>query len=208
MKKWLLGSLIFMMASIVQAGGIERLHQFLNTTKTATGSFNQKVMLEGKELIDQAGAGEFSFRRPGCFQWHYQRPDEELMISNGKTLWFYDTTLEQVTVKKLTQALPATPASILFGHQNIERDFTLKALPEHDHLQWVSAVPKQVDSPFRRILIGLDHKGPVQMIIEDHFNQKTKLTFSHLQLNVRLKSEDFEFKIPPQVQVIKDPGSL
>ena len=206
--KVLLASALLMLSSLVHAGGIDRLQSFLNTTKSASGSFEQSVEIDAKSVPEQAGQGTFAFLRPGCFRWHYQRPDEALMISNGKKLWYYDTLLEQVTVKNLTQALPATPASILFGEENIQRDFTLKELPRERGLEWVLATPKQTDSPFKSIAIGLNQKGPAVMVIEDHFHQKTRLTLSNMKINEPLKVRDFEFKVPENVQVLNDPSAF
>ena len=69
--------------------------------------------------------GTFLFARPGKFIWTYVKPYEQLLQADGEQLYIYDKDLNQVTVKKLGNALGSSPAAILFGSNDLEKNFTL-----------------------------------------------------------------------------------
>ena len=88
------------------AAATDDLSRFLKNVTSAQGSFEQKVFTREGENKDAAGTGDFAFLRPGKFKWHYNAPFEELIVTDGKTLWLYDTELAQVTQKQLSGAIP------------------------------------------------------------------------------------------------------
>lgn len=203
MKAWLV-SMAALATMTASAAGLDDLKAFLNTTQTATGAFEQKVFSRGQEEKTQAGSGDFAFLRPGCFRWQYTLPFEEEMVSDGKTLWLYDKELEQVTVKRLTAALPATPASLLFGNNDFSKDFLVKNWDSDDGLAWIVATPKDEASTFQEVRIAFKNALPAKMELKDSFGQETRLTFSNVQQNVSMKADDFQFVIPKGVEVLED----
>ena len=203
MKKWFV-SLAALVSMTATAAGLDDLKAFLNTTQTATGAFEQKVFSRGQEEKTQAGSGDFAFLRPGCFRWQYRLPFEEEMVSDGKTLWLYDKELEQVTVKQLTAALPATPASLLFGNNDFSKDFHVKNWATDDGLNWIVATPKDEASTFAEVRIAFKSALPAKMELKDAFGQETRLTFKDVQKNVPMKAEDFHFVVPKGVEVLED----
>lgn len=203
MRKWLLTALLAV-ATSATAAGLDDLNTFLNTTQTATGAFEQKVFSRGQEEKTQAGSGEFAFLRPGCFRWQYTLPFEEEMVSDGQTLWLYDKELEQVTVKRLMAAMPATPASLLFGNNDFSRDFKVKNLDTDDGLAWIVATPKDEASTFTEVRIAFKSALPAKMELKDSFGQETRLTFDNVKKNVSMKAKDFKFVPPKGVEVLED----
>ena len=196
-------TLIFASTSVMSAA-TDDLERFLNSVTSAQGTFEQTVFTREGENKDAAGSGDFAFLRPGKFRWHYNAPFEELIQTNGKTLWLYDTELAQVTVKALSGAIPASPASLLFGARDFRKDFDVQNLPAKDGLDWLKATPKDVSSGFSEVTIGFKAGLPRQMVLTDNFGQQTRLTFSDFKTNTKLKASDFEFKVPKGVDVLKD----
>ena len=70
-------------------------------------------------------SGTFAFRRPGHFRWQIEKPDPQLIVTDGRKLHFYDEGLKQVTVREATEAIQATPAAVLFGVGKLDDAFTL-----------------------------------------------------------------------------------
>ncbi len=196
-------TLIFASTSVMSAA-TDDLERFLNSVTSAQGTFEQTVFTREGENKDAAGSGDFAFLRPGKFRWHYNAPFEELIQTNGKTLWLYDTELAQVTVKALSGAIPASPASLLFGARDFRKDFDVQNLPAKDGLDWLKATPKDASSGFSEVTIGFKAGLPWQMVLTDNFGQQTRLTFSDFKTNTKLKASDFEFKVPKGVDVLKD----
>lgn len=200
-------SWMFLVATAHAASGsIEQLRGFLAQTKSARGEFTQRIDLkpQGKAAAAQTSSGVFVFQRPGRFRWAYQKPYEQLMVSDGDKLFLYDKDLNQVTVKKLSAALPASPASILFGSNQFERDFEVSDGGARQGLEWIVAKPRGQDTSFEKIEIGFKDQMPVAMTLHDSFGQTTVLTFSKFERNPSVTAETFKFTPPKGADVLED----
>ena len=96
-----------------------RLQAFLDRTGEARGRFAQTVTDKTGREAAQPSEGIFRFRRPGRFEWTYEKPYRQQIMSDGETLWIYDPDLMQVTVRRLDGAVGSTPAGILFGSNDL-----------------------------------------------------------------------------------------
>ena len=134
MLKKLYVAALLLVAFDAHASAIERLHAFVAATHSAQANFTQDVEDKSGKRI-QSASGTMQFQRPGKFRWAYQKPYEQLIVGDGKKFWMYDVDLNQVTVKKLDAALGSSPAALLSGNNEIERDFVLKNIDDHDGLE-------------------------------------------------------------------------
>lgn len=182
------------------AGGIDQLKAFLSETKSAKATFAQVVA--GKSGKKQESSGTMAFARPGKFRWNYEKPYQQLLVSDGNKLWSYDKDLEQVTIKKLGDALGNTPAALLAGSGDIEKNFTLSEPGKVEGVEIVDAVPKDKDSTFQRVRIGFVDKLPKMMEVRDNFGQITTLVFSNFERNPVLPAATFTFTPPKGVDVV------
>ena len=189
-------------ASAFAAGAIEQLKSFSSTTRSAHGEFSQQLVKRAGQPA-AAAKGEFAFSRPGRFRWEIQSPYQQLIVTDGSKLYFYDKDLKQVTVREAGDVISATPAAVLFGGADIDGAFTLKEQGEQDNLQWVEAVPKVADSGFDRIRVGLRDGLPAQMEVQDAFGQVNRFTFTRISRNASVPDGDFSFTPPPGVDVIR-----
>lgn len=185
------------------AGAVAQLRSFLSVTQAAHGEFTQRVRTAGGGG-EQVSSGSFVFQRPGRLRWVYRAPYEQVLVSNGQTLYLYDRDLNQVTIKKMAGALPASPAAILFGSNAFEDHFGVQDLGQRDGLAWLQATPKAEDSSFERIEIGFKNRLPVQMKLMDHFGQQTLLMFSKFQRQAVVSDALFDFQIPDGADVLED----
>lgn len=95
----------------------------------------------------------------------------------------YDKDLNQVTVKKLGDALGSSPAAILFGSNNLEKNFMLKNAGAHNGYEWVEVIPKKKDTPFEKINIGMKNGIPEAMELYDSLGQLTLIKFTQFTKN-------------------------
>jgi len=188
-------------ASAAGASGLDELHAFLEGTKTAQGSFRQ-VVVNREGRTTQTTSGTFAFARPGKFRWTYDKPFDQLIVSDGDKVWVYDHDLNQVIVRKLDAALGATPAALLAGDNALEKNFTLVAGGEGDGLEYVDATPKAADSQFKHIRLGFADDLPRKMQLTDAFGQTTDLTFSDLRRNPKVAAATFQFTPPEGADVV------
>jgi outer membrane lipoprotein carrier protein len=206
----LLAALLCLLAAPLRAAPIDQLHEFLTQTSTAKGDFTQRspahdgASRPASDALPAVSHGSFEFLRPGRFRWTYRSPYEQLIVSDGANLFLYDKDLNQVTKRKLAGALPASPASILFGSNDFERDFRVENDGSANGIEWIRAMPRAKDSMFELIRIGFQGGLPVAMELRDSFGQATQLSFEHVQRNPPLSAERFAFVPPPGVDVLED----
>jgi outer membrane lipoprotein carrier protein len=206
--KTMIGALVaagaLALAGAAQASALEQFKTFVAGTKAARGEFTQQqVRKEGKSKVAPVSSGTFVFARPGKFIWTYQKPYEQLLQADGETLYIYDKDLNQVTTKKLGNALGSSPAAILFGSNDLEKNFTLAEAPARDGLEWLNATPKTKDTSFEQISIGLRDGMPQAMELKDTFGQTSVLKFSNFQRNPSLSAQQFKFDVPKGADVFK-----
>lgn len=185
-----------------QGQGIAQLRRFATRTPAATGTFVQTQLGSGRGGSARS-SGSFAFARPGNFRWEIDKPDPQLIVTDGKKLYFYDEGLRQVTVREASEAIQATPAAVLFGVGDLDEAFKLSEVGQYNGVAWVEAVPRSADSGFDRIRIGMRDGLPVVMEVVDAFGQINRFEFSRLSTNERIPAERFHFKIPAGVDVLE-----
>ncbi|WP_374585411.1 outer membrane lipoprotein chaperone LolA [Pseudoduganella sp.] len=189
-------------AGVANAAALEQFKVFVGSTKAAKGEFTQKVVAQGGK--GKQSSGSFTFARPGKFIWTYTKPYEQVLQADGEQLYIYDKDLNQVTVRKLGDALGSSPAAILFGSNDLEKNFTLSEAGSRDGLEWLKATPKAKDSSFEQILIGLKNGTPEAMELKDSFGQTSILSFKKFEKNPALNAASFKFVMPKGADVINN----
>ena len=191
----------------IHAGAIDKLHQFLESTKTLRAGFTQIVVAKNGTRPQQS-SGVMIFSRPGKFRWQIEKPYSQLLVSDGEKVWIYDPDLRQVTVKKVGNALGGTPAALLAGESGgkstLEKSFTLREAGEREGLEWVDAVPKSQESGFEKLRLGFAGNDLKAMELSDNFGQTTSLYFSNLERNLVVAASSLSFKPPAGVDVISE----
>jgi outer membrane lipoprotein carrier protein len=197
------GALVF--GGAAQASALDQFKSFVASTKAARGEFTQQQMKKAENSkIAPLSSGTFLFARPGKFIWTYVKPYEQLLQADGEQLYIYDKDLNQVTVKKLGNALGSSPAAILFGSNDLEKNFTLSEAGSRNGLEWLNATPKAKDSTFEKISIGLRNGTPEAMELHDAFGQTSVLLFKRFEKNPPLTAQQFKFEMPKGADVFQN----
>ena len=173
-------ALFALLPALAEAAALDKLKAFVEGTRSGKADFVQTVASKSGRKPQNA-AGSMMFSRPGKFRWTYEKPYAQLLVGDGSKLWAWDQELNQVTTKKLGQALGSTPAAILAGDNALEKNFTLKDDGAADGLEWVEARPKADDSSFERIRMGFSGGQLKAMVLHDNFGQTTSLNFLQME---------------------------
>jgi len=181
----------------------QRLKSFLAQATTLQADFTQ-VQVDEKGNLGKRSTGVFYLQRPGKFRWNYQKPYNQEIVSGAGKVWFYDKDLEQVTAKKLTQAIGSTPALLLTGEVPLEKNFTIENQSDEEGIAIIKLVPKSEESGFKYVQIGLENNSLVGMELHDNFGQLTRIYFEHMKTGLRLDPALFTFTPPPGVDVFED----
>lgn len=195
-----------LLAGSASASALAQFKSFVASTTAAQGEFSQQQIkqIDGAGKSAKAASGSFVFARPGKFIWNYTKPYEQLLQADGQQLFIYDKDLNQVTVKKLGNALGSSPAAILFGSNDLEQNFILTEGGTHDGLEWLKATPKDKESTFTAISIGLRNGVPAAMELLDSFGQTSVLSFKNFQKNPVLSAGYFKFVMPKGADVFNN----
>ena len=185
------------------ASSLDRFNNFLSATQSAAGSFEQTIYDRNKKVV-QESRGTLAFLRPGKFRWTYVKPYAQLIVGDGVKVWIYDEDLNQVTVRRLDQALGATPAALLAGNNEVVKAFRLSDLGVREGLEWLEATPRGKEGSFDRLRMGFGFSGLERMELEDSFGQTTVMRFTVFERNPKLDAGTFRFTAPKGADVLGD----
>jgi outer membrane lipoprotein carrier protein len=176
------------------ATATDELRDFVKTVKTGKSTFTQTVTSpEGKK---KQSTGNFEFSRPNRFRFVYEKPYAQTVVGDGTKVWIYDPDLNQVSSRKMGDALGTTPAALLVS-TDIDQAFTLADQPSKDGLQWVQATPKQAEGTIRTLSVGFRGHALAQLEIADSFGQRSVIVFNGFDANAKLSADTFVF-VPPK----------
>jgi chaperone LolA len=159
----------------------------------------------GAGATGAAAAGGAASGSGGAHGVSTNKGDGQLMVSDGKNLWFFDRDLEQVTVKPVDAALSATPAMLLSGTVDVRKNFTITPAGQRDGLDWVLVEPHGADADFKDALFGFANNDLKRMILEDKLGQTATIMFDHIERNVPVASQETSFTPPKGADVIGKP---
>jgi len=205
-RKTALMGLLASLALVSAARAQTPLDTYLSHLKTLRAEFAQTVT-DGKGEQVQNARGTLVIVRPGRFRWELT-PDggsPQLMVADGKNLWFYDRDLEQVSVKAATAALTATPAGLLSGDGNIRELFTVAPAGKKDGFDWVLVTPRESDADFREARLGFGMSELKRMVLKDKLGQTVRLEFFKSERNPPVAESEVKFTPPSGADVIGTP---
>lgn len=184
------------------------LDRYLDGLTTWSAKFQQTVTdARGRKVGE--GSGRFLVVRPGRFRWESAPAGvtgaAQLLVADGRNLWFYDRDLEQATVKPLQQAMPQSPAMLLAGGVGLSEAFDVRSDGRHDDLDWVTVLPRDKASDFREARFGFRDRELVRMEIVDKLGQRSNLQFTNVQRNPVVDPGEVRFQPPLGTDVIGKP---
>ena len=201
LKPMLVAALLAASPFLARADALQALKGFVAEVKSGTAQFTQTVSSpDGKKK--KSSSGTFDFQRPDQFRFVYTKPFQQTIVGDGQKVWIYDPDLNQASSRKMDKALGATPAALLAG-TNLDRDFTLKALPSENGVDWVQATPKQSDGGLQSLKIGFRGKELDAIDVVDGFGQRSLLQFSAVNTNVPMVADKFRFVLPSGADLIE-----
>lgn len=107
--------------SLADSAAVAELQKRLDQATQYSADFDQIVRSsKGKEI--QKGKGKFYVKRPNLFRMDTNSPQENLIVSDGQTLWFYDPFVSQVTANWVTEAVSNTPFVLLTSNDKSHWD--------------------------------------------------------------------------------------
>lgn len=200
MKKFaiLCALLAGMVANPVWANAASSLKSRLDKVNSFHASFTQKVT-DGSHNTVQEGQGELWVKRPNLFNWHMTQPDESTLVSDGKTLWFYNPFVEQVTASWLNEVTDNTPFMLIARNQSADwQQYNITQSGDEFVL-----IPKKGGNNLKQVTINVGSDGTIhQFSALEQDGQRSHYQLTSQQNGV-VDAAKFTFT-PPQGVTVDD----
>jgi outer membrane lipoprotein-sorting protein len=169
----------------VDKGAVQKAERYLNSITGLTGDFEQTA--HGKKE-----SGVFSMLRPGKVRLDYNKTPVQL-ISDGKDLYFFDKSLDQITTVPLT----STPAGILV-RKNIDLQHADIAVSETTQGKETFALTMHLkgNEGAGRMIVVFDN-APVRLnswTVIDATGTKTDVMFGDLKTKTNFGKNYFQIE--------------
>jgi outer membrane lipoprotein carrier protein len=159
--------------------------------------------------------GVLFLKRPGMMRWEYQTPIEKLFVSNGKTVYFYLPEERQVQKTKVKETSDQRiPFLFLLGKGNLKKDFSkiewaTDNRPFFEGNKVIYAYPKKNIDEFAKILMEFNPKTfQLQRVtIFDIDGTTSEFVFTNIKENHGAAAQLFDFRIPPNTEVLDNESS-
>lgn len=131
-------------------------------------------------------------KKAGMMRWNYSSPDQQVLVSDGKTFSMYFSTLKQMIVSDPETMKQDLTYSFFTGTGKLTKDFMIQAADKkyssktssENQATIIKLTPKAKQSQVAEIHLWATQDSLIQRIeILDHFDTLTVLNFSNLKVN-------------------------
>jgi len=179
--------------------------------KRYTGSqfsadFLQESTIKAMEITDFA-SGRIYVRYPGMMRWEYEKPEPQVIITDGHKLWIYRPLDNQV----MTGNAPVffrdgKGASFLSDIRLVRQKFTITLHPpEGEYLYELQLVPREKTLNISQIRLYVVPRAftIARIVTLNDYGDDTRIDIVNPQFNVELDPALFKFDIPKGADVQK-----
>ncbi|ESC73503.1 lipoprotein chaperone [Salmonella enterica subsp. enterica serovar Newport str. VA_R100512572] len=158
-----------------------------------------KKVTDGSGAAVQEGQGDLWVKRPNLFNWHMTQPDESILVSDGKTLWFYNPFVEQATATWLKDATGNTPFMLIARNQASDwQQYNIKQDGDNFVL-----TPKASNGNLKQFTINVGRDGTIHQFSAVEQDDQRSAYQLKSQQNGAVDPSKFTFT-PPQGVTIDD----
>jgi outer membrane lipoprotein carrier protein len=198
--------LFLLIAAPALADVVDKVQARYDETKDFTANVQQELVMAsaGKSM---KASGKVAFKKPGKMRWTLTEGVSQVIVADGKTLWFYEPDEQQVLKAPFQNAFrSSTPISFLTGVGRLKSDFDVKVEDGGGGPLRLRLQPRG-DSDLGALILTVDRTSYdiVGAEVTDPIGNITKLQFSDLHRNVGLSDDAFHFEAPPGVDVVEAP---
>ena len=175
------------------------LFESIQAHKFFSANFEQKTfngeqtrVIEGKIIAD----------RSGIFKISYFEPLNEIIFSDGKNFYRYDSVLEQLNIQPLELLLSETPVGLFtLNLEEIKKLFSVSECWKKFNKYTCLLTSKNNESFVQWVYIGLKNRVFSSMEYLDSFDQKVNLNFKNISIEA-IPAEEFKLNIPKGTDIV------
>ncbi len=185
-----------------QQSPLETLISTLAETSSIQADVEQLILSQdGREI--QALQAELLMQKPDKLNWHVIEPYEEMMVSDGKSLWYYEPDLEQVSIQDFPDDVENNPILLINDDlQAIENAYEVSMGYVDEEVKQYILLPLTASSSYERFSMTFSGSDLVQMQFESSVGQLTSFSFTNIINNAEIEPAVFSFVIPADIEII------
>lgn len=186
---------------------VEAIQKRYETVRDLSARFEQtshSVAL-GRAGGSSVSSGRVVFAKPGRMRWHYEEPEESLVVSDGRWLWIYDAALREAQKFEVGEAwLSGAAIQFLLGEGRILRDFHTRADACGPAEAVLELVPRR-PATYEKLRLRADPRSGdiLETEVHDLLGNVTRVAFRDLEVNTDPPPETFTFQAPEGVKVLE-----
>ncbi|NOY79343.1 MAG: outer membrane lipoprotein carrier protein LolA [Calditrichaeota bacterium] len=181
---------------------LEKVHQRVETIRTLVADFEETfhwVMIDEKQTF----SGKLYIGEGDKFRL---QTAEQVIVSDGKTLWTYDAGKKQVLIDNVNQSGDdLLPRRLLLKfqknyHARLLKEETIDGKPCYV----LELISKSEDVFIPKMTVWIDKKTWLtkKLRYEDVNQNVTTYRLRKIKINQKIPEDIFHYKIPPNIQVI------
>jgi outer membrane lipoprotein carrier protein len=174
--------------------------------KSFQAEFIQESTIKAMDIVDFA-SGKIFVRYPGMMRWEYEKPEMQIIITDGRKLWIFRPSDNQV----LTGNAPAffsdgKGASFLSDIKLIRQKFKISLENSKEGFFYelkLQPLEKRLDVTDIRLSVTKNTFTVIRIITFNSYGDENRIEFANHQFDVKLEDSLFSFRIPPGADVVQ-----
>ncbi len=179
------------------------------STQGFSARFFQSSTLKALDITETA-SGTMIVKRPAMMRWMYEKPEKQLIITDGKQLWIYRPAENQVTVGNAPVFFgDGKGASFLSNIQSIRKKFNVtleKITTSQEYVLKLVPSDKSFDLVSVFLVISGDTFDIVEVVTYNSYEDETRIELSNIKLEQSIDDAQFKFVIPQGAEVMRMDG--
>jgi len=176
------------------------------TASQFSADFLQESTIKSMEITDFA-SGRLYVRYPGMMRWEYEKPERQVIVTDGKKLWIHRPQDNQVMVGDAPVFFrDGKGASFLSDIGLVRKKFNIQlARAEGEYLYELKMKPIEVMAGVSEIRLFVTPRAYhiARIVTLNDYGDDTRIDIINPQFNVTLEPSLFSFDIPPGADVQK-----
>jgi outer membrane lipoprotein carrier protein len=178
-------------------------------TKAATlfAKFAQTKEIASLKMKKQS-SGDLWVKRPDKFRWQTLEPDPNILVSDGKTYWFYTPPFDedergQLIIRKSSQVQSKLLTALLSGAFSTTKDLTVTKKGEADFL--LTPKPGTAGDVLKAtVTISPTDKTITRVVLDHKGGNRSEISLTEIHLGPPAEDALFKFDPPTQTEVHKE----
>jgi len=168
--------------------------------------FFQTSTLKAMQITENA-SGLLMAKRPDRMRWEYEKPEPQVVVTDGTNLWVYRPNDNQVMIGKAPTFFgDGKGAGFLSDIERVRRNFTitLEGMTQNSEYR-LKLLPKKKTFDIAVIHLGVSSVtfDVVEVVTANEYGDETRILLTDIQHRKDLDDDLFRFKIPEGADIIK-----